>query len=209
MTTRARAMLLKGVAVTVAALTTLTVPATSAAADETVCGHQVGGDILAKYHQIGGQGSPLGCPTSDELTTPNGRGKFNTFVGGAIYWTPETGAHPTWGAIRDKWGALGWEEGKLGFPVNDELTNPDGNGKRQQFEGGTVYWHPTLSSGAHPVWGKIGEQWGEFGREGGPFGYPTSDEVWNDSYNGYIQRFAKNDTMLFWSKGMGKNHGTC
>ncbi|WP_412775133.1 hypothetical protein [Streptomyces platensis] len=69
--------------------------------------------------------------TSDEVTTPNGKGKFNTFVGGAIYWTPETGAHPTWGAPRDKWGALGWEEGKLSFPVGDELTNPDGNRKRQ------------------------------------------------------------------------------
>ncbi|MEU3992243.1 hypothetical protein AB0F24_28465 [Streptomyces platensis] len=73
--------------------------------------------------------------TSDEVTTPNGKGKFNTFVGGAIYWTPETGAHPTWGAIRDKWSALGWEEGKLGFPVGDELTNPDGNGKRQRGRG--------------------------------------------------------------------------
>ncbi|MBX7553194.1 hypothetical protein K1Y78_35585 [Streptomyces sp. tea 10] len=45
-----------------------------------------------------------------------------------------------WGAIPDKWAALGWETGTLGFPVGDELSNPDGQGKRQQFEGGTVYW---------------------------------------------------------------------
>ncbi|WP_107486566.1 hypothetical protein [Streptomyces sp. MUSC 14] len=37
-----------------------------------------------------------------------------------------------------KWRAIGWEAGKLGYPVDDELTNPDGQGKRQQFEGGTV-----------------------------------------------------------------------
>ncbi|WP_413754339.1 hypothetical protein [Streptomyces sp. R-74717] len=32
--------------------------------------------------------------------------------------TSETGAHPVWGAIRDKWGGLGWEGGKLGFPTD-------------------------------------------------------------------------------------------
>ncbi|MFI9025290.1 hypothetical protein [Streptomyces sp. NPDC053560] len=52
---------------------------------------------------------------------------------------------------------MGREAGKLGFPLGDEPTNPDGQGKRQQFEGGTVPWHPTLSNGAHPVWGRIGE----------------------------------------------------
>ncbi|GAA3081608.1 hypothetical protein GCM10020000_79420 [Streptomyces olivoverticillatus] len=153
--------LIKGAALTLTAtLASLTVQVTPAAADETICGHQVGGAILSKYQEMDGQKSPLGCPTSDELTTPNGRGKYNTFDGGSIYWTAATGAHPVWGAIRDKWGSLGWENGKLGFPVSDELANPDGQGRRQQFEGGTVYWHPTLSNGAHPVWGKIGELWG-------------------------------------------------
>lgn len=208
MTLQHRAIaLIKGAALTLTAtLASLTVQVTPAAADETICGHQVGGAILSKYQEMRGQNSPLGCPTSDELTTPNGRGKYNTFDGGSIYWTAATGAHPIWGAIRDKWGSLGWENGKLGFPVSDELANPDGQGRRQQFEGGTVYWHPTLSNGAHPVWGKIGELWGQYGWESGAFGYPMSDEGWDEAYKSIYQKFSSNNLTLFWSAGNGA-HG--
>ncbi|WP_405015866.1 DUF2599 domain-containing protein [Kitasatospora sp. NBC_00070] len=202
--------LLRAAALTcAAALAMVTGQAGPAAADETICGHQVGGDILAKYQSVQGENGPLGCPTSDELPTPNGRGRYNTFVGGSIYWTAATGAHPVWGAVRDKWGGLGWENGRLGFPTDDELTNPDGQGRRQQFEGGTVYWHPTLSNGAHPVWGKIGELWGQYGWEGGEFGYPTSDEFADPGYNGVRQTFSARHISLFWSAGRGEPHGTC
>ncbi|MFG2985631.1 DUF2599 domain-containing protein [Streptomyces sp. NPDC048258] len=199
---------LKAATVALAALAALTIQAGPAAADDEppICGYQIGGEIRAKYQGIGGETSPLGCPTSDELTTPNGRGKYNTFDGGSIYWTPTTGAHPVWGAIRDKWGELRWEEGKLGFPVGDELTNPDNLGKRQEFEGGTVYWHPVWSRGAHPVWGEIGKQWGVFGWEGGEFGYPTSDEVWDSSFHGVRQTFSgRQQIAMTWSPGVGEN----
>ncbi|WP_159046432.1 DUF2599 domain-containing protein [Streptomyces sp. MMG1121] len=190
------------------ALTVLTVQAAPAsAAEDPICGYQVGGDILAKYQSMGGQSGPLGCPTSDELATPNGRGRYNTFDGGSIYWTAATGAHPVWGAIRDKWAALGWETGTLGFPVSDELANPDGQGKRQQFEGGTVYW--SAPTGAHPVWGKIGELWGQYGWERGEFGYPTSDEYPDPDVKGVRQNFSARHISLFWSPGMGGTNGTC
>ncbi|MEU1409321.1 hypothetical protein ABZ471_45065 [Streptomyces sp. NPDC005728] len=177
----------------------------AAAADEPpICGRQIGGDIRAKYIAMGGEGSPLGCPTSDELTTPNGRGKYNTFIGGSIYWTSETGAHPVWGAIRDKWRDLGWEGGKLGFPKDDELTNPDGQGKRQEFEGGTVYWHPSRSNGAHPVWGRIGDKWGAAGWEQGPYGYPVTDEIPGlNSEDGYAQQFENGP--IGWAPGEADN----
>ncbi|MGW3264194.1 hypothetical protein [Streptomyces sp. NPDC001056] len=45
---------------------------------------------------MGGETSPLGCATTDELTTPNGRGKYNTFTGGSICWTATTGGPPRW-----------------------------------------------------------------------------------------------------------------
>ncbi|WP_168220795.1 DUF2599 domain-containing protein [Streptomyces sp. RFCAC02] len=200
---RRPAALFRGAAVVLAAvLAVLTVQAVPAAAEE-ICGQQVGGEILVKYDQMGRQTSPLGCPTSGELVTPDGRGRYNTFEHGSIYWTPTTGAHPVWGAILDKWGSLGWEQGDLGYPVDDELTNPDGLGKRQEFEGGTVYWHPTLSNGAHPVWGEIGRLWGEYGWESGPFGYPTSDEGWDEDYKSIYQTFSSNNSTLFWSAGNG------
>ncbi|MBL8120627.1 MAG: hypothetical protein JNJ78_24100, partial [Anaerolineae bacterium] len=44
-----------------------------------------------KYAQIGGAGSYLGEPTSNEQVCPDGVGHFRHFVGGSIYWHPDTG----------------------------------------------------------------------------------------------------------------------
>ncbi len=180
------------------ALLALAVQVPRAAADDGVfCGHHVQGAILAKYQEMGGEESPLGCPKTDELTTPNGVGRYNTFVGGSIYWSPDSGAHPVWGVIGDKWGAQGWEAGSLGFPTGDELTNSDGVGKRQQFQGGTIYWHPTLSDGAHAVSGRIGWVWSAYSWESGDFGYPTSDVYWDKDNKEYYQTFAKKNLTIF------------
>ncbi|WP_223281199.1 DUF2599 domain-containing protein [Streptomyces antnestii] len=178
-------------------LVALTIQAAPAAADPDTCGYQVGGDILAKYNEYHGREGVLGCPTSDELTTPDGRGRYNTFDGGSIYWTPETGAHPVWGAIRDKWAQEGWEAGRLGYPKTDELTNPDGEGKRQEFENGTYYWNP-FSNGAHAVSGKIGWVWGNYKWEAGDFGYPTSDRSWDSDNKEWVQKFS-NHRSIFWN----------
>ena len=45
------------------------------------------GDIRNKWLSIGGASSVLGQPLTDELTTPDGIGRFNHFQGGSIYWT--------------------------------------------------------------------------------------------------------------------------
>lgn len=184
-----------------AAISGLLFLAGPASADSYVCGHWVRGAILDKYNAMGGSGSALGCPTTEELTTPNGRGKYTHFQGGSIYWTATTGAHPVWGQIRTKWAAMGWETSALKFPTSDELTNPDGVGKRQQFEGGTLYWHPTKSNGVHPVWGQIGAEWGRNGWEAGFFGYPTSDESSDSVEHGIKQSFARPGTKITWSAG--------
>lgn len=100
-------------------LLALAVQVPRAAADDhdaVICGHQVLGAILAKYQEMGGENSPLGCPKTDELTTPNGVGRYNTFVGGSIYWSPDTGAHPVWGAIGDKWGPWAGRPARSAFP---------------------------------------------------------------------------------------------
>lgn len=176
------------------------VPRAAAADGDVICGYHVQGAILVKYQEMGGETSPLGCPKTDELTTPNGKGRYNTFVGGSIYWSADTGAHPVWGVIGAKWGAMGWEGGSLGFPASDELTNPDGEGKRQQFQGGTIYWHPTLSNGAHAVSGRIGWVWSAYDWESGSFGYPTSDARWDQDNQEYDQQFSHNRS-IFWSPG--------
>lgn len=78
------------------------------------------------------------------------------------------------GDIEKRYLAMGGPGGSLGCPVTGELVNPDGVGRRTQFEHGTIYWSP--ATGAWPVWGDIGEYWCWQGCEAGWMGYPTSYE---------------------------------
>jgi Domain of unknown function (DUF4185)/LGFP repeat len=156
----------------------------------------VRGLIHDQYRTLGGPGGPLGYPTTDETTTPDGVGRFNHFAGSggaSIYWTPNTGAHGVYGAIRARWSALGWERGPLGYPATDENRTPDGLGRYNHFagsNGGSVYW--TSSTGAHALYGDIRARWKALGWERSPLGYPTSDEYAipggrrNDFVNGAI-----------------------
>ncbi|MEE1767139.1 hypothetical protein PUR34_02830 [Streptomyces sp. JV185] len=82
--------------------------------------------------------------------------------------------HQVLGAIEKRYLDMGGPNGTLGCPLTDELTNPDGIGRRTQFEHGTIYWSPR--SGAWPVWGAIGEYWCNDGCERSVMGYPTSYE---------------------------------
>ena len=104
--------------------------------------HEVHGDIRIKWAQLGGERSFLGFPMTDELGTPDGRGRFNHFEGGSIYWTPETHAHEVHGAIRDKWASMGWERSRMGYPISDEKGSPDGRGRFSNFQGGAILWTP-------------------------------------------------------------------
>jgi hypothetical protein len=101
----------------------------------------VWGDIRKKWAALGWERSPLGYPTTDELGTPDGVGRFNHFAGGSIYWTPSTGAAAVWGDIRSKWASLGWEQSYLGYPTSDESDFPEG-GRANSFQHGGVYWWP-------------------------------------------------------------------
>ncbi|PRQ10262.1 hypothetical protein C1Y63_12440, partial [Corynebacterium sp. 13CS0277] len=111
--------------------------------------HQVGGRIRDKWSEFGWEQGRYGYPITDELTPPDGYGRFNHFERGSIYWTPRTDAHAIEGRIRDRWEQDGWETGRLGYPTTDELTPPDGVGRFNHFENGSIYWTP--STGAHIV----------------------------------------------------------
>jgi hypothetical protein len=136
---------------------------------------EIHGAIYAKWLSLGGLA--FAVPTTDELGTPDGVGRFNHFNANtcSIYWTPSTGANAIYGEIRKKWAALGWELSPLGYPVTDELGTPDGIGRFNHFSnGGSVYWTP--QTGANAVWGDIRRKWEELGWERSYLGYPTSDE---------------------------------
>jgi uncharacterized protein with LGFP repeats len=130
--------------------------------------------IDAKYRALGGCGSFLGKPITAETATPDGVGRYSVFENGSIYWSPSTNAFEVHGRVRDKWMELGWEAGVLGYPITDEIPTPDGVGRYNVFEGGSIYWSPATD--AHEVHGVIRDKYKELGWEAGALGYPTSDE---------------------------------
>lgn len=102
--------------------------------------HEVHGAIRVKWAQLGGERGLLGYPVTDELGCGPGNGRYNHFLGGSIYWTPELGAHEVHAQVRDKWAEMGWQSGRLGYPTSDVRTEP---GRLSgSFEGGTIVWTP-------------------------------------------------------------------
>ncbi len=136
---------------------------------------EVHGGIAHAYRRLGAHVA-YGVPLTDESTTPDGVGRFNHFTGGrSIYWTPTTGAHAIWGAVRERWKATGWELGPLGYPTTDESPTPDGVGRFNHFsKAGSIYWTP--GTGAWEVYGAIRGRWSRLGWERSYLGYPVSGE---------------------------------
>lgn len=106
----------------------------------------VWGAISARWLEKGREA--FGYPITDELTTPDGRGRFNHFRAvqlpdkpeASIYWTPETGAHPVYGGIRNRWAEIGFERSFLGYPTAEEVDFPPEGGRVGGFERGAIYW---------------------------------------------------------------------
>ena len=136
---------------------------------------EVHGAIRGLWSQLGWERSFLGYPLTNETATPDGAGRYNHFQGGSIYWTPTTGAHEVHGAIRGLWSQLGWERSFLGYPLTNETATPDGIGRYNHFEGGSIYWTP--QTGAREVHGAIRQRWASMGWERSWLGYPVSNEI--------------------------------
>jgi hypothetical protein len=168
--------------------------------------HEVHGGILAKYLQMGGHGR-FGAPRTDEGITPDGTGRYNHFAGtpgtmeASLYWTPSTGVHAVYGAIRVRWSQTGWERGPMGYPITDETVTPDGIGRYNHFDkAASIYWTP--ANGAHDVYGTIRQKWSALGWERGPLGYPTTNETSTPDGVGRYNHFDKAGSV-YWTPGTG------
>jgi LGFP repeat len=128
-----------------------------------------GNAINAKAAELGWSGAPAG-----DVEAAAGAGFLRNFQNADIYVSAQTGAHEVHGAIRDKFNALGGAAGGLGLPLTDETGTPDGEGRFNHFEGGSVYW--TARNGAAMVRGAIRHAWAAQGWETGILGYPVQDE---------------------------------
>ncbi len=136
--------------------------------------------INAAWDAAGGDTSQLG--PRDGGVYPVGAGFGQNFANGAIYFSPGTGARMMFGAILEKYRALGGPaDSDLGFPNIDEgpgRVSPDS--RNTTFSAGdnpVIFWTP--DTGAWVVRGPINAAWDKLGGSSGVLGVPTADETYN------------------------------
>ncbi|MFD6218900.1 LGFP repeat-containing protein, partial [Nocardia salmonicida] len=103
---------------------------------------------------------------------PDGQPRLLVAPNCQVYWPAP---YEVCGAIRDKYNELGGPNSFLLWPSSNELTNPDGVGKRTEFVNGPIYW--SASTGPHPVVNSFLNRWGIHQYEAGWLKYPTTDEI--------------------------------
>ncbi|MGI8510034.1 MAG: LGFP repeat-containing protein [Gemmatimonadaceae bacterium] len=127
---------------------------------------------------INAKASSLGYGSQDgvgvEDVTPVLGGYLRRHANYDIYSTGNGAAFEVHGAIRAKYNALGGAAGLLGMPVTDEQGAPDGAGRYNHFDHGSIYW--TDRTGPMSVTGTVRDRWASTGWERGPFGYPVQDQ---------------------------------
>jgi len=101
-------------------------------------------------------------------------GYVGQFSNNDIYVVPKGQAFEVHGDIRAKYNALGGAAGALGMPTTDETGTPDGVGRFNHFQNGSIYWTPR--TGPMSVRGKVRDRWAASGWERGPLGYPVQDQ---------------------------------
>lgn len=132
-----------------------------------------GGDIRNAYRAHKSENGGLGYPTGNKTGGLIRGGMYQNFQGGAIVWSPQTGAKVSSGAVRGAWQRAGFEKGGLGYPTTNETPTVKG-GTYQRYQGGMIYW--SQATGAHTVGGAVLTAYGKAGSESGKLGFPTSGE---------------------------------
>jgi len=158
------------------------------------------GAIRDKWWSVGGPNGYLGLPVTSDALTGNGRGYYNHFQGGSIFWSPSTGAHTVSGAIRDKWASIGYDGSRLGFPTTDDGVTASGDGRIQHFEAGTIL--SSAATGAFYVVGAIREKYAALGWDTAYLGYPLTDEF--GVPGGAANHFQRGS--IYWSPSTGAHN---
>lgn len=145
------------------------------------------------YKRTGGK---VGTPDGPEVPTLDGKGRWQGFSGGAIYWHPDVDngvAHEVRGIILERWRKIG-SEITTGYPTTDELQHDDKRGASSHFANAhAIYWTP--QTGAWEIRGGFLSAYAAQGWEKGPLGYPTSAEYDKDGIT--TQNFEKGQQIVF------------
>lgn len=125
----------------------------------------VKGLIRDHWGRHGWENGFLAYPTNYETCGLTQGGCWSNFQGGAIYYSPNVGAHFVRGLVREKWISTGSGNGFLQYPRTDEFCGLSSGRYGQHYEGenGSVYFSQV--SGTHVMRGLIKSRWAELGWE--------------------------------------------
>lgn len=121
-----------------------------------------------------------------------------------MLWSSGVRAAEPYGAIGEKYVALGGRGGALGPAIGNESAAPHG-GRFHLFQNGVIYWHP--ETGAFAVWGAISVKYWELGRA--EYGYPITDERVTPDRRGRYNHFravqipGKPESSIYWTPETG------
>ncbi|WP_026925830.1 L,D-transpeptidase family protein [Granulicoccus phenolivorans] len=137
-----------------------------------VGGYRISGGIMGAYARNGWEAGSLGAPAGDAFQ--GGQGSWiQHFQGGQIFWASGVGGYKVQNAMLAVYDNLGWENGPLGLPVEDERPGVQGTWI-QAFQGGQTFWNP--NTGGYAVRGALLQEYGRQGWEAGQLGAPASNE---------------------------------
>ena len=157
--------------------------------------------ILEKYEKLRNQLGDSASNNAIEFTAGLRKCWKKTYKNGAIYYVQIVGACAVYGSIFKKYVNLGAEKSLLGLPITDETGTPDGIGRFNHFEKGSIYW--TAKTGAFEVHGGIKDKWKKLGWEKSFLGYPITDEIKTPDTIGRYNHFEKGS--IYWTPTLGAN----
>ncbi|MEV7637677.1 GH25 family lysozyme [Pseudarthrobacter enclensis] len=159
------------------------------------------GAIRSLFRSLGAENGSLGYPTSEEKCNLRDGGCYQMYQGGAIVWSPDTGANPSrYGPIRDAYSAAGFEDGVLGYPTGGETCGLRDGGCYQPFQKGEIHW--SANTGAQVSrYGAIRSRWAANGYEAGVLGFPTSAETCGLKNSGCVQSYQNG--QIHWTASTG------
>lgn len=160
--------------------------------------------IDSHYQDKGGASSPLGAKTGGVYAF-GADGAAQDYQGGKIIYSANTGAKVMYGAILDKYLALGGADA-VGYPTNDESDAPvAGTARFSEFsapEGATIEWSP--QNGAWLVQGPIRTAWSHLRATDGVLGAPMSDtSVANGVYSQTFRGQGADPVQISWNQAGG------
>ncbi|MCV7300156.1 hypothetical protein H7J93_11010 [Mycobacterium barrassiae] len=157
--------------------------------------------INAARRAAGGALGPLGAAEGEPV--PVGKdGQRQNFAGGAIFYTPATGANVMTKQVLAKYESVGGPEGDLGWPVTNEVDGGFTTESRMVTFGAednpVIFWTPEY--GAVIVRGAMAAAWDKLDGAKGALGAPMADQT--ESGNVITQRFSGG--VINWDRSTNK-----